>query len=346
MGRTRPQRHQNHIAQTGRLARAALCASAFTAVVSAAMSLWAAPAVAQRALMDKLVAVVGGKPVTFSDIRHRVEQGPLVVLSPFPSTTEARPTEQALNDLINLKLVELEAEKLGIVFSDDDLEAEIDAFAKKRNLTVDKLKEILAAQGMPYDQYKRDFKTQLIASKFQGRVILPQVNVSDKDIEVFLLSKGNSRGGEAKLQLRKLFIAVPDQKSELVKKTKKQLIDKIHNELKNGLVFSEAVKVYSDSAFDRKNGGLIPSVNLSELSPAFQKQITPLSEGEITEPIPVPSGYFIFKLEKKFIDKGEDYQKVRRQAEFALRKQKAQQQLNRWLEVQRRKTRIELKSES
>lgn len=345
MGRTGPERHQDHLAQAGGLATFAKGAL-LAALAVFALAAMAGEATAQRALMDKLVAVVGGKPVTYSDIRHRIDQGPLVVLSPFPSTTSASPSQQALNDLINLKLVEIEADKLGIAFSDDDLEAEIDAFAKKRDLTVDKLKEILAAQGMPYEQYKRDFKTQLIASKFQGRVILPQVNVSDKDIEVFLLSRGNRQGGEAKLQLRKLFIAVPDQKSELVKKTKKQLVDKIHGELKNGLVFSEAVKVYSDSAFDRKNGGLIPSVDLSDLSPAFRKQVAPLSEGEITEPIPVPSGYFIFKLEKKFLDKGEDYQKVRREAEFALRKQKAQQQLNRWLEVQRRKTRIELKSES
>lgn len=339
MGRTRPQRHQNHVPQASRLITlAAFCVSLLLGAST--------PAAAQKALMDRLVAVVGGKPVTYSDIRHRIEQGPLVVLSAFPSGADASPSQQALNDLINLKLVEIEAEKLGLDVNEDDLESEIDAFAKKRDLTVDRLKEILAAQGMPYAQYKRDFRTQLIASKFQGRVILPQVNVSDKDIEVFLLSQGSRQGGEAKLQLRKLFIAVPDQKSELVKKTKKQLVDKIHGELKNGLVFSEAVKVYSDSAFDRKNGGLIPSVNLSDLSPAFQKKVKPLNEGEITDPIPVPSGYFIFKLEKKFIDKGEDYQKVRRQAEFALRKQKSQQQLSRWLEVQRRKTRIELLSGS
>lgn len=297
---------------------------------------------ANEDLIDRLVAIVGGQPITHSAVTQKVTKGPLVSLSEFPAKKGAKPFDIALNDLINMTLVEIESEKIGIEITEENLTEEITSFAKKKNLTLEKLKEILESQNMPFETYKKDFKNQLLISKFQGRVILPLVNVTEKDIEVYLLKTSGENQTNTKLKLRKLFIAINDNQSDIIKKTKKDLIEKIYNDLNNGLVFSEAVKVYSDSAFDRESGGLIPSVPLKDLSPPFRSAVKSLEEGDITKPIELASGYFIFKLEKKYIDQGKEYQAQKRKAEFVIRKDKATRQLQRWIEIQRRKTRINI----
>ena len=172
------------------------------------------------------------------------------------------PFNIALNDAINIKLVMMKAEELGLTVSDAELSDEIEKFATRRKMTVDALKQAIRAQGMTFEKYKEDFKMQIIMSRFQGREIMPQVKVTEKDAKLYYMRTEGNAGQVYKLHLRQLFIAVKASDSDVIKESKKELLSKIEDQIASGVDFAELVKLYSDSPNAKENGGKMPACNI------------------------------------------------------------------------------------
>ena len=83
-------------------------------------------AAAKEVLLDRLLAEVNGEVITYSEVMVKVEDGPLVVMSSYPSSPKDKPFDVALNDAINIKLVMMKAEELGLTVSDRELNDEIE----------------------------------------------------------------------------------------------------------------------------------------------------------------------------------------------------------------------------
>ena len=123
----------------------------------------------------------------------------------------------------------------------------------------------------------------MILNQFQGRVILPAVKISEKDIELYYLKTSGNIADNIKLVLRNIYIQMPYNAVESVKMGKRKLADRVYGEIKDGgLSFEEAIKIYSDGE-NSKQGGLMPTLYLKDLAPKFQVAIEPLQEGEFTE---------------------------------------------------------------
>lgn len=293
-------------------------------------------------LIDRLVAEVNGAAITLSEAKQKVDKGPLVEVSPFPSKEQDPPLQVAIQDLINKKLIMQKAEELEIEVTDAAVGEEIDRFMKGRNLTKEQLNSALAEQGMTYDQYREDFKTQMVMNQFQGREIVPQVKISDRDVQLYFLRTSGSAAENVRLVLRQLQISLPPDGVASVKEGKRNLVDKAYQELEGGMPFEQVVKIYSDNDEARKNGGLMSSLYVKDLAPLFQSAVKDLDEGKYSKPIETPVGYFIFYVEKKEFSGSEEYKKKKPELENALRQEEMARLLTRWIEGQRKKADIKI----
>lgn len=293
-------------------------------------------------LIDRLVAEVNGAAITLSEAKVKVDKGPLIEVSSFPAKEQDPPLQVAIQDLINKKLIMQKAEELEIEVTDAAVSEEIDRFMKGRNLTKDQLNSALAEQGMTYDQYREDFKTQMIMNQFQGREIVPQVKISDRDVQLYYLRNSGSAAENVRLVLRQLQISLPPDGVASVKEGKHNLVDKAYQELEGGMPFEQVVKIYSDNDEARKTGGLMSSLYVKDLAPLFQSAVKDLDEGKYSKPIETPVGYFIFYVEKKEFSGSEEYKKQKPQLENSLRQEEMGRLLTRWIEGQRKKADIKI----
>ncbi len=293
-------------------------------------------------LIDQLAAEVNGAAITLSEVKQKVDKGPLIEVSPFPAQEKDPPLQVAIQDLINKKLIMQKADELEIEVTDAQVTEEIDRFMKGRNLSKDQLTQALAEQGMTYDQYKEDFKTQMVMNQFQGREILPQVKISDRDIQLYYLRHSGSAAENVRLVLRQLQISLAPDAVASVKEGKKSLVDKAFQELEGGMSFEQVVKIYSDNDEARKTGGLMSPLYVKDLAPLFQSAVKDLDEGKYSKPIETPVGYFIFYVEKKEFSGSEEYKKQKAQLEGALRQEEMGRLLGRWIEGQRKKSDIKI----
>jgi peptidyl-prolyl cis-trans isomerase SurA len=294
-------------------------------------------------LVDRLIAEVGGEAITQSEIRSKVEKGPLIEVSPFPAKETDDPWKVALEDLVNKKLILQKAVEVGIDVSEENLEQEIKSFLQRRNLTKESLNAALSQQGMTYEQYKEDFKTQMVINQFEGRELMPQVKVTDRDVQLFYIKNSGALAENVKLSLKQLAIQIPSSGADSVKEAKKQVVEKAYQELEAGMPFDQAVKIYSDDEESRKTGGEMAPIFLKDLAPNVQAVVKELEEGKFSKPIVLGASAFIFFVSKREFAGSEDYLKQKPQLEASLRQEEMGRLLSRWLEAQRRRTDIKIK---
>ncbi|MBC7661717.1 MAG: SurA N-terminal domain-containing protein [Chitinophagaceae bacterium] len=330
MGRIRPQHHTNQKFP------------GFLKALVVSSTLFLGQNAVSAELIDRLAAEVNGAAITLSEAKVKVEKGPLIEISPFPAKESDPPLQVAIQDLINTKLVMQKAQELEIEVTDANLNEEIDKFMKSRNLTKEALNTALAQEGMTYDKYKEDFRKNLIMNQFQGREIVPQVKISDRDVQLYYLRTSGSAAENVRLVLRQLQISLPPDGVASVKEGKHSLVDKAYQELEGGMPFEQVVKIYSDNDEARKNGGLMTPLYVKDLAPLFQGAVKDLDEGKYSKPIETPVGYFIFYVEKKEFSGSEEYVKQKPQLENALRQEEMGRLLSRWIEGQRKKADIKI----
>ncbi|MCX6105227.1 MAG: peptidylprolyl isomerase [Proteobacteria bacterium] len=297
---------------------------------------------APEVLLDKVAGVVAGRPILYSDIKTKVDKGPLVVVSEFPLDEAAAPYDRALQDAINFQLVLSRAKELEIDVRDDEVNEDIKAFLETRNLTRDGLLEHLKQTGMTFEDYKKDFKDQMILRKFQGRVIAPLIKLTDKDVETYYLKRAGAASDLLELILRQVLISVPAGATPAVTEAKRRLAAEVHQKIADGMAFQEAVKIYSDDSQARESGGLMPPVRAKDLIGVIRSAVEPLEIGQFSLPVQTSIGFHVFLLDDKKFAGSRDFLSKKRQLEGELRNQELVEQTRHWLSEQRQRTKVEL----
>ena len=299
-------------------------------------------AMAAEILVDRVLGSVNGQPFLYSDVATKVETGPLVTVSEFPATEQSPPFEKATQDLINFQLIQQKAKELELDVSDDELEIEIADFLSGKGLDKHGLQSFLAKENKSYEDYKQDFRHQIILGRFQRRVIAPLIKVTDRDLETAYMKRSGSASDLVEIVLRQISIVIPDGSGEVISEAKRSLAREARSKIEAGAPFDDAVKLYSDDRQKAANGGLLEGVRLKDLAPAIRKEIERLDVGGVTPPIEIGSSILIFKVESRKVSLGKDMQKKKAELEAEIRNAELANQTRRWLSEQRLRSKIEI----
>lgn len=294
-----------------------------------------------EALVDRVLAVVNGRPIFFSDIRRKLQVGPLVVVSEYPATKDANSQTRALNDAINLELILSAAKDLDIDISDEELTQEMDRHLSEQKISKEKLGELLKNEGETLENYRRDFRNQLVLRNFQRRIIAPSIKVTDKDVETYYLSQsGESANDLVEVSIRQILIKIEPNMNKELSAAKRELANDIFKKLKAGLDFSDAIGLYSDEPGAKKSDQKPIVVKLKDLSPALKSSIEPLKPGEVTQPISTPRGLVIFQLVERKLGENREFTAHKDRLLQELRMLELVNQTGKWLAEQHQRVTV------
>lgn len=300
-------------------------------------------ALAGEVLIDRVLAVVDAHPIFYSDIRRKVETGPLVLVSEYPSDKDANNQTRALNDSINFELILSAAKDLDVDVTDADLDQEINRYMEEQKLTKDKLLELLRNEGESFESYKRDFRNQMVLRRFQRRVILPNIKITDKDLETYFLSQSHSGAVDlVEVSMRQIIVKADASMSKDLLEARKALAQDIYGKLKSGLDFAEAVGLYSDDPSSRKGAASLFTIKIKDLASNIRGVIDQLKPGEFSNPISTPNGIQIFQVVERKLGVNKEFQDRRAQLEQELRVVELRNQTNKYLADQRQRVTIKL----
>ena len=252
-------------------------------------------------------AKVNNQIITNIDIRN--EKNYLLALNPnLRNLTDKNIDRYAIDSAINEKLKKIEIEKryeiivnnniIDKIVSDlyteigiSDIE-EFKTYINKYNINLDTVKKKIAIE-VAWNDY--------IVQKFNNAVLVDETKIRS---EIKELGKKNF---EESLLLSEIIFTVSENEKfdDKLKKIRVSI---------NNIGFEETAKIYSISE-SKQTGGKIGWVFKSQLSNEIANQITKIGVGEYTDPITLPGGFILVKLNEKKndlleIDEEEQFKKA------------------------------------
>jgi peptidyl-prolyl cis-trans isomerase SurA len=273
---------------------------------------------AQAETLDRIVAVVNGEIILYSELQEQVRR--LTTVAPELKTDDpaqrSKMEREVLQQMIRDRLSDQEIQRLKIVVMPREVDETIAAIKQENHFTEAQFDYLLQQQGQTRDQFRQQVKRDLERSRLVDRVLKAKTIITPEQIDAYLKNDQNTLGEKRRLAL--IMLPYPQgangQKTEEVDK----LARDIANRLKGGEDFYKLAREYSKGPAANE-GGDLGYLSTDELAPQIEAATRGLKPGEMTDLIKTPSGYFILKVT--------DIQKERQSTTDSTVREKARRQL-------------------
>jgi peptidyl-prolyl cis-trans isomerase SurA len=256
----------------------------------------AAPAPAKTELVDRIVAVVNSEVITQFELSERVgrvlkELAQRGTPLPAREQLERQVLERMILDKVQLQL----ARDTGLRVDDLDLDRTIARIAESNNLSLTQFRTTLEKDGVPFDKFREDVRTEIILSRLREREVDNKITVAESEIDNFLADQGDAKSEAVEYNVAHILLRVPEQaRPDQLEQQRSRAIDVVKR-LRGGADFAQVAAVYSDAP-DALRGGAMgwrPQDRLPEL---FVQALAKLQPGDVSDVLRSPAGFHVLKL--------------------------------------------------
>jgi peptidyl-prolyl cis-trans isomerase SurA len=267
-----------------------------------------------RAPGPNVVATVNGKPILRADL-DKMYQASLNGTPQKPSQEEADIQRlNVLHSMIESEVLQQQAAKLNLVASDEDVNAKLTEI--KAPYTEEEFNQHLKDLGITLDDFKKQIRQSLTATKLLNREIESKINVTDAEIgDYYSAHKAQFDYIEPTYHVAWIFVTgantqqatnLQDNKAQGDADARKK-IEALHNRLDSGQDFGAVAMQFSEDPNTSSSGGDLGFIPESQLKayPEMYNAISKLKPDQYSSVIPAyrgngpdhhQIGYAIYKL--------------------------------------------------
>jgi peptidyl-prolyl cis-trans isomerase SurA len=271
--------------------------------------------------LDAVVASVDGKPITLLEIESHLATPRTLSLSEAAQDMEAR---QVLDSLIQLRLIEAEAETRKLKVSDEDINNYVNEVSRRNKLSPQALEQALIGQNKTMADYREEVRIDILRARLTSQLAQSGFGVTRQEVEKYIKEHPEFSKSGSKSKLRQIFVSFQGKTPEEAKVK----IDLALQELNKGTQFSSVASQYSEGP-EAAEGGSLGVVAEGDLSPAVFDAVFSTKPGEISPVVEGPDGLKVFYVEKRFVEQGEQpqelYDEVKKSMERAKLEEKVQE---------------------
>ncbi len=248
------QKHRFHSQKTASLLVAFLCGI-----------LVFSPSTSAKTIVDRVVAVVGGKPILQSEIG--------------PSLTQA-----AIESRIRQALIENDCKKSGLEATEEEVADSIKGVKKQNHLNDAEFSHALFQQGITLEAYKEQLKEQLCKMKLVQSKVKSRVQISEQDVKTLYESTYGLEANDFKVHLYHILFPLSPSSEKMARSALR--------EIQSGKTFF-AVAHELERA---QKGVLLKDLGFAargELYPEFEKLAFSVDVGKVAGPLRSPGGWHL-----------------------------------------------------
>ena len=284
--------------------------------------------------VEGIAAIVDGDPITLSEVRQFARRFSAV---PRPGLPELDHTPEVLQLLIEERLVEREAEKIGISIEPSEVDRAINDLLQANSLTPEALETLLADQGLSLEYYRTEIRRELIKAKLIAREIQPRVFLSEEKIRTYYLENRDRFSAPPEVRISQIFLGGSGRRTE------KKVAD-VKRRLDSGEDFTALAREFSEDPSGRQ-GGDLGFFTLEELRPELREVITALPPNQPSDPVSTPDGFHILMVTASRKGGRIPFEEVKNQVTEELFTREIERGFRSWIENVRLKAKIEIKLE-
>src|SRR3954464_1897455 len=262
-------------------------------------------------VVDKVVAVVGNRPVLASQVDEEIfsRQSQGVKLPENPEGIRSI-RQQIVSSIIDEELLVQQAQRdTAIKVTDEEIASGVEEQVRKvrTNFTseVDYTAELRKAGFQTPEEYRRWLTDQQRRAAYQNRLVeklrndgkLKPVAPTESEMKEFFEEQKSSLGNRpATLSFRQIVISpVP---SDAAKARTRAQADSIVLELRRGADFAVAARRFSQDPGSKEQGGSLNWFRRGVMVPEFERVAFSLKPGVVSDPVESPFGYHIIQVER------------------------------------------------
>jgi peptidyl-prolyl cis-trans isomerase SurA len=262
-------------------------------------------------VVDRVVAVVGNRPVLASQVDEEIfsRQSQGIKLPENPEGIR-QVRQEIVSSIIDEELLVQQAQRdTSITVTDEEIASGVEEQVRKvrSNFTseVDYVSELRKAGFQTPEEYRRWLTDQQRRAAYQNRLIekmrnegkLKPVAPTEKEMKQFFEEQKSTLGSRpATLSFRQ--IVVSPAPSPAAKARTKAQADSIVLELRRGADFATAARRFSQDPGSKEQGGSLNWFRRGVMVPEFERVAFALKPGVVSDPVESPFGYHIIQVER------------------------------------------------
>jgi len=304
------------------------------------------PPLIQAEVIDRIVALVNNEVITLSELE---EFGSRLFRQLKESTWPAAGEEklkkarrEALEQLIENKLLEQEIRKRKVEVSEREVDAAVAEILKHNRLTENELKMALAKEGITYTSYRRQIRDDLGKMRLINREIKAKIVVHEEDLKKIYQERIKDFTDPVEVKLQQIFLPFPRGATAEEIKNIEEKVAELWRRAHQGEDFAQLARNYSLGP-EAKEGGVLGYFKKQELIPELEEVAFKLEEGQISEVIRSPHGFHILRLLERKGGTPQPFAEVAPKIREAKLQEEAEKKFQDWLQNLKSKAYIEIR---
>ncbi|MEZ5455205.1 MAG: peptidylprolyl isomerase [Lysobacteraceae bacterium] len=249
---------------------------------------------AQNQPVDSIVAVVEDDVILRSELNRAVSN----ILAQYADRRSELPPEnvlqkQVLERLILVRLQVQRAGESGVRVTDPEIESALQGIAQNNRLSLDQMRAQLENDGIPFMEFARSLRDEMIVQRLRQSVVQSRVQVSVTEVDILLASNSLKTG---QVHAANILVGLPDGATAEQIETARGKIEGVRELIEKGEIeFSAAAIRYSDAP-NALEGGDLGWRSYDEVPAMFASMLQGMQPGDVSPAVRGPSGFHMLKL--------------------------------------------------
>jgi len=276
--------------------------------------------------VDRILATIDDQVITLADYK-------IFMRGLSGRQTDDSVDEKLLRQLIEEKMIALEAKRRGLEARDEEVEKTIEEFKSHNSVSQDDFETLLKEDGMDFEKLRTVVKERILISQILSSDVDGKVLITDQELEKFYqTNKQEFLDSPEHVELKAIFLLLRDGASltEITDMKKRAL--RIVALLRDGDNFERLVDEYSDEPL-KSHQGMLGKFTRGALIAPLDRQAFSMKGGEISDPVWVGDGVFILQLTNRTEERYKPLDEVKGRIHDILFRQKREKAFNDWIKA-------------
>jgi peptidyl-prolyl cis-trans isomerase SurA len=264
-------------------------------------ALWGAAPVAHAAIVERVVAVIGERPVLWTELLKRAFAGRVQIRMQTKdpnviSVQEQEMYKELLDRMIDDRLEEQQADRAHVTVSQDEIDRAIANIALQaqqqqgRPVAVAEVLDEVRRRGLSEQDFHDEIRRQILEGKLIELRVRPRVRVTDQDARATYQHWVEELRSREPMEVRNLPLRVVVGSTQSQVAARMALAQELATRARSGEDFCKLVHDFSDDASTRNTCGSRGPQAFGDLLPPIQEAVRSMKPGDVSDPLPVQIG--------------------------------------------------------
>ena len=295
---------------------------------------------ADTVLIDGIAAQIDGRIVLVSEVMRSIRpQEEAMRRDGAPEQEIAKLRADALERLIESRLVEKVVEDSNSKASDEEIARTIEGIAKENGLTVEQLYASVVFHGLTVEEYRKQIKHDFERRNLVQGMLGSRVKVEDEEVEALYAERyGKHQDTGESVHVRQILRAYGGA-TQRTQEAACAEVTVARNRVTDGEPFEKVAAQISEAA--PRDGGDIGWLPLASVAPWMSQALTGLSDGGISDVLVLPFGCSLLQLVERRMLEPVSFEQAKDALSRELWERKLEYEYRTWIEELRGHSYIE-----